>query len=275
VAARLLRAVEMDFPDLVERVERLCGPAIDSDARFTSLCHALTSLLVLDRYADFRKLPRDRLRALVERCFSRACFALPDASSVPQEQQQTVVNALLGLAEALSQSREVGARLDRDLFVESLRHAIEVSPVPYLRGAFEGMLTELRVQPEEALAAKVSEFAREIPERMIPAGDYVDGVMSVSRTSILLGADALLGAIDELLHAADWDAFLTMLPRLRGAFERLHARQRDSLSSRVAQRYGLAPTRESLALETSLGAAVVIARIDAEVARILKSWDFS
>ena len=275
VTGRLLEAVEMDFPDLVDRVERLCGPAIDNDSRFTSLCHALTNLLVLDRYADFRKLRRETLHDLIERCFSRGCFALSDASAVPDEQQPKVVNALLGLAEALSQSRELGVTLDRELFVQSLRHAIEISPVPYLRGAFEGMLTELRAQPNEALAEKVGEFARETPERMIPAGDYVDGVMSVSRSSILLGADALLGALDELLRAADWDAFLTMLPRLRGAFERLHARQRDSLASRVAERYGLTATREALALHTSIGAATAIARIDARVRDIMKGWDFT
>jgi len=110
---------------------------------------------------------------------------------------------------------------------------------------------------------------------MVTAGDFVDGVLAVSRTSILLGADALVGAIDELLHAAQWEPFLLLLPRLRAAFERLHERDRDSLAQRVAVRYGLAQAEEVTELRASVGAAATIARIDQEVDRIMQDWSFS
>jgi len=90
----------------------------------------------------------------------------------------------------------------------------------------------------------------------------------------LLGADALIAAIDELLRAAAWEPFLTMLPRLRAAFERLNERDRDSLAHRVALRYGLTQAEEVRDLRTSVAAAARIARIDQEVDRIMENWSF-
>src|SRR5690606_8523307 len=106
------------------------------------------------------------------------------------------------------------------------------------------------------------------------AGDLLDGVLAVSRTSIMVGADALIGAVDELLRSADWDAFLLMLPKLRGAFERLHERQRDSIALRVAERYGLKEAAALTELRTSVGAAARIAEIDRQVAAIMSEWGF-
>ena len=274
-ARHLLEAIDLGFPELFARAVGLCGPAIDNDGRFTSLAGALSALLVIDRKAAFGKLPRDRIGALVERCFQRACFALPALGAAPDDQHPGIVAGLLGLGEALNDRGTDGAVLDRELFVDSLRHAIAGSPVPYLRGAFEGALTELRVQPAEALAAQVAALAGARPDQMITAGDYLDGVLSVSRASILLGADALLEATDSLLRAADWESFQIMLPKMRGAFERLHARQRDALAARVATMYGLETAEQPLALGTSIAAATLIARIDAEVGEIMKGWDFS
>ena len=85
--------------------------------------------------------------------------------------------------------------------------------------------SEAGMTPDEKTLAEMGRFK----EELVKAGDFLDGVLAVSRTSIFLGADALVGAVDELLQAAAWDAFVTMLPRTRHAFERLHARQRDSL----------------------------------------------
>jgi hypothetical protein len=103
----------------------------------------------------------------------------------------------------------------------------------------------------------------------------VNGILAVSRTSILLGADALVAAIDELLSAADWESFLLLLPRLRAAFERLHERDRDALAQRVAVLHGLAGAEDVTELRTSVGAAARIARIDQEVDRIMQDWSFT
>jgi hypothetical protein len=61
---------------------------------------------------------------------------------------------------------------------------------------------------------------------------------------------------------------------VRHAFERLHERQRLTFSERVAESYGIKEAAEVATLHTSVGAAVHLAAIDAEVAAIMKEWTF-
>jgi hypothetical protein len=267
---RLLRAVDLDLPDLVQAAEDACGEAIDTDPVFVSLAAALHHLGLLDRYAVFRGLRRDVLEDLLVRCYDRACFALPDASAVPEDQQAAVVAALVSVAELVQ--RSVAGRFDPVLFAEAARHAAEETPAPFLRGAFLGLLCEIRMLPAEALAAEVAGLARASTERMVAAGDLLDGMIAVSRTSILLGADALVAAVDDLLQAAAWEPFLVMLPRLRAAFERLGEPQREALAAAVAKLHGLSSAEEIRTRIASLGATALVARLDAAVAKALEGW---
>jgi hypothetical protein len=269
---RLVRAIDMDLPSLVQEVEAACGQAIDQDVRFVSLCQALGHLTVLERYAIYRNLRRERVDDLIVRCFDRACFSIPEVASVPEDQQKAVLDALLSLAEVVLRGNRPG--LERNLFAEHVRQAAQESKVPFLRGAFQGLLTELREMTPEDLAAELSALAKSPVECMVTAGDYLDGILAASRTSIMLGADALIGALDELLHAADWESFLVMVPRLRAAFERLHDAQRDAVAQRVAQRYGLEDKETLTELRTSVAAAAWIVRIDQQVAKLMQKWDF-
>lgn len=268
---RLVRSLDMDLPDIVSRLEQAAGTAIDEDKRFVSLAQALTQLLILRRHAGFKNLRQDVVEDLARRCFGHACFEIPAVSSVPEEEQEDVIGGLFGMAEAL-QAEE---KLDRPLFVENLRKARTESTIPFLRGAFTGLLSEIRDETPEDLAARVSAFARERPEAMIEAGAFLDGVMAVSRTSILLGASSLVNAVDDLLAAAAWGDYVTMLPRLRHAFERLHERQRLSFCERVSEKYGLKEgSAEVDTIATSAAAATRIVEIDARVAEIMKEWTF-
>lgn len=269
---RLVRSVVMDLPGLLVRLQAACGAALDADRRLGSLAQALTHLLVLDRQAAFKGLSREPIAELVTRAYGRACLSIPDASDVPEEEQAEVTDALKAIAEAvLGTQQEAG--LDRSLLAQQLRAAAAASTTPYLQGAFRGLLAELRDETPEQLAAHVSTFARARPETMLRAGEFLDGVLTVSRTSVLLGASALVAALDELLRAADWEAFTTMLPRLRLAFERLHDRQRDSIGDRVAERYGLKHGHVTAVLETSVAAAAHLASIDARVAELMAGWE--
>jgi hypothetical protein len=270
---RLVWSVNMDLPGAVQRAEQSCGQAIDEDSRFASLCDALTHLTVIDRYAEYRGLVRDQLADLIVRAYDRSCFALPSAANVPEQEQNEVVEALRSLAEVVIRDEKVRG-LDRNLFQQSVRSAASQTNVAFLRGAFLGMLAEMRDIPPEELAAEVSALARAPVDKMVTAGDLLDGIMAVSRSSLLLGAESLMAAIDELLQAADWEAFLVMVPRMRAAFERLHERHVASLAECVARRYGLAEDVSLTELRTSVGAAALFARIDAEVAKIMTEWEF-
>ncbi len=269
---RCLRdAVAMDLPTLAREIEIATAAVIACDTRFVSLSTALHHLQILVREAGFRARPRALLESLIEQAFQRTCFALPEAANAPEAEQEAVVDALRVVAETLLGDQ--GDRLDRDLFVHQVVNASETSSVQFLRGAFLGMLSELRVMQFDEVSAALAAFAQEREDRLVTAGDFLDGMLAVCRTSVLLGADHLVAAIDELLRAAEWPTFLVLLPRLRAAFERLHHRQRDSLADRVARRYGLREGEQLTELHTSVAAAAQFADIDQEVARILRGWD--
>lgn len=267
---QLRKAVDLNLPDLVLVAEDLASKAIEIDPAFPSLAEAMRHLAVLHRYASFQGLRHDVIGDLLTRCYDRACFALPNSAAVPDEEQKGVVDGLVSLADIL-QRAETG-RYDRALFAEATRRAADESPVPYLRGAFLGLLCEIRELPADALAAEVASLAGAAPDLMVTAGDLLHGMLSVSQTSILLGADALLGAVDDLLKAADWDPFLVMLPRLRAAFENLSNPQRDSLAQTVAKRYGLGSAADLKTIKGNLGASVLVSRLDAAMAMVLKDW---
>ena len=272
VCARLVQSIDMDLPNLIQQAHDMCGLAIDNDPRFASLSQALSMLCVLERHAVFRQVRHDQLLDLLERCYDRSCFALPDAASVPEDQQEAVIGGLKTVAEVLGRADVLN--LDRVLFTQQVRSSANGSTVAFLRGAFLGMLVELRDLPAEDLANEVSALAKAPTDIMIQAGDFLDGVLAVSRSSIMVGADALIGAIDELLRAAEWEPFLTMLPRMRAAFERLSGHQVESLANKVAERYGLKEAASLTKLSTSVGAAARIAGIDRRVAEIMRKWDF-
>jgi len=274
VCERLLRATNMDLPGLVVRIEETAGHAIDADSRLVSLARALTHLTVLRRQAARKKIREDVVVDLESRCFARACFAIPEVANVPVEDHEDVLAALKSVAEALLGDSAGG--FDRDLFVENVRSAYAESNSPYLRGAMCGLLTETRAQPAEVLSQEIVKFAQSRPEVMLTCGEFLDGVMATSRTAIMLGAQSLVESFDVLLRAASWDQFLIMLPRTRKAFERLHDRSRVAFADRVAELYGLREGEgDKLAkLDTSVGAAAWMARIDARVAEVMKDWDF-
>ena len=139
--------------------------------------------------------------------------------------------------------------------------------MPFLRGAFLGVLTEMKRLKPDAIAAELTAYARGPVDQQILAGDFLNGVLRVSKTAILLGAKVLVQAVDELLRNATPDTFMTMVPRLRAAFERLAERQKDNIASHVAELYGLKESDSIRALTTSVGAAQLMAQLDTEVAR--------
>jgi Family of unknown function (DUF5682) len=274
ITARLLRAAKMDLPGMVQRLEDVAGTAVDTDARLAQLARALTDLVLLEAHTRRKGLTTNAIAELVERCFGRACFAIPHAANAPPEEHAEVVAAVKSLSEVLMGER--GESFDKNLFVENAKTARSDSQAPYLRGALSGVLTELRVQTTDDLAAEVAAFAKARPEVLVTCGEFLNGMLKTSRTAVLLGADAIVVAIDELLKSAAWEQFLVLLPRTRGAFEGMHDRVRVSLADRVAVRYGLAAEEgDAIArLETSAEATQMLVMLDARVAEMMKSWEF-
>ncbi len=269
---RLRESVTMQLPHLMQKLEGPAGLAIDEDRHFGSQCDALVHLLVLNRLSVQKNLGRHAIATLATRAFARACLAIGELGAIPVDQQEPTIAHLKSLAEAVL-SDELA--FDHALFVDSVKAAALAAEVPFMQGAFAGLLAELRVLDPADLAARVAAYATSHPTKLVMAGEFLDGAFAVSKTSLLLGAESLVGAIDELLKAAPWQEFMTLLPRVRRAFERLHERQRLSFADRVATRYGLADVEQVTGLEASSAeAAASMAAIDAKVAAIMKAWTF-
>jgi hypothetical protein len=134
------------------------------------------------------------------------------------------------------------------------------------------VLVEMRRMKPEALAAELTAYIRGGIDQQVVAGNFLQGVLRVSKTAILLGATSLVAAVDELLRAAPGETFFNIMPRLRAAFESLHERQRDSLAAHVAELYELKESESLRTLTTSVGAAQLMAELDAEAAAILDDW---
>jgi hypothetical protein len=269
---RLRESVSMQLPQLVQRLATAAGAAIDEDRHFNSQCEALVHLIVLDRLAIQRDLGRTAIADLAGRAYARACVAIGDIGSIPADQQELTLGHLKSLAEAVLSG---DLELDRALFTDSVKAAALAATVPFMQGAFGGILAELRELDPADLAKRVAAFAKSHPTKMVLAGEFLDGAFAVSKTSMLLGADALVQAIDELLRAAPWEDFMTLLPKVRSAFERLHERQRLAFADRVATHYGLSDGEVVSELpQTSVGAAAYLAKLDGQVAAIMKEWTF-
>ena len=265
--ARVLDALRMELPSFAARLPEVCGPAIDADPRFVSLAQGLTALLVIDRHAAHRGLSRGVIAELVLRCYGRASFAIPDIACVPAEEEREVVAGLQALAEAVLGEHEIS--LDPQLFATYVGSAAAQTRSMFMRGVLLGLLAELRVLDGPALAAEITGLAHGAEATMVEAGDFVRGIIEVSRASLMLGADAIAEAIDELLRAASWETFLVMLPSLRAAFGKLRSADLGVMCDRVARRYGLRATEE-LDLSLTVGAAALMAEVDERVARIME-----
>src|SRR4029077_5341639 len=98
--------------------------------------------------------------------------------------------------------------LDRAVLAAHARAAAAGSTQPYLRGALLGLLAELREITGDDLAHELHGYPLAAPDVRVTAGDFLLGVLTVSRSAVLVGADALVGAIDELLATSDHDVFL-------------------------------------------------------------------
>ena len=272
ICRTLVSAVQMDLPNLIDQIFDVAVAAIDEDPRFVSLCEAVAQLSVLDRYALHHEMKRDQIAAMLQRSFTRACFSMIDIANAPDDQHSEIVDGLTTLADIVLKGDNEG---QSELFAQYVETTLDECSVAFLKGALLGLTVEIRLRPHQAVTDEILAFAASPQEQMVSAGDFIHGVVAVSRASIMAGASELVDAIDELLKAAEWEVFITMLPRLRAGMELLHARHRDSIASRVAERYGLEESTTLQQLEVSVDQAAEIVQVDRRVAEIMSRWSFA
>ena len=272
ICGNLVAAMQMNLPNLVDQVFDQALTAIEEDARFLSLSESVTQLQILDRHAVHQEMRREKIQTMFQRAFMRACFAMPDIVTAPDDHHDAIVQALIGLADVVLKSEKTDPM--RTVFADSVRETYLQTQIPFMRGAMLGILVEIKLEPQQKVVDEIQSFSQSPQEIMITAGDFIHGAISVSRASIMSGAAELVHAIDDLIKHAEWEVFVSILPRLRAAMELLHARHRDSLATRVAEKYGLAEAETLQQLDVSVAVATEIAQLDKQVAQIMAEWTF-
>ena len=264
----LLSAVSMALPQLLQLARSACAQAVDEDPRLVSLADALASLRMLQR-GDTDEQTQRFAETLIEHAWDRACFAVPEIAAAPAEQREAIIDALKSLAEvALTHDQ-----LDRELLVGALQTAIQLTNDDTLRGAFQAILIDLGVLAVSSVAAELANYAQAHQTLQIRAGDYLHGLLRASTTAVMLGAGPLVSALDTVLGSVDAHGFMAMLPRLRGAIEALHPRQREAFASQVARHLGVATDQLEQQLPSSAKTLALIAEIDREVRQIMQQWE--
>ena len=268
----LYKAIKMALPGLIQQLESRAANAIANDSQLVSLAQAINYLRQIEKYSILKQIKKETVHNLLVQAYQRACFAIPDAASVTQEHQYSVVESLKIIAETVFNDQS-GA-MDIDLLSTNIQSAAELTEVPFLKGAFYGLMAELKVISGEQVLSLLAAYAQAIPEILVQAGDFLEGLLSVSRSSIITGSAQLIEAMEALLNSADHHSFLIMLPTIRQAFENLHQQSKHAIADKVAQKHGLKTADTLIELNTSLEAAVIISQIDKQVDRIMQEWDF-
>lgn len=270
ISHTLLDALKMDLPQVIMKAHSLCQQALQRDQHFISLANSVANLQRCRHQLTRLDHQIPSLEPLLVQCFLRATHSLLLISSTPGENDTAIVQGLLQLTQTYLSDDLPG--LDRDLFIEYLQQAADSCQVPFLQGSFWGVLMEIKQRNGQALATHIEQYRYAPSEEVVHCSQFIQGVMTTSQTSILLGAKALIAAIDSLLERVDQTTFDLMLVHLRAGFEHFSRSQRNRLGDAVAQHYGLTEVEE-LQLDTATPDGLqVFAQLDQQVADIMKQW---
>ena len=270
VSQILLAALTMDLPQIMMTAHHLCQQALYRDQQFVSLTNGVVNLQRCRHQLTLVEYQVAPMEPLLEQCFLRATQALLHISSTPGEDDNAIIQGLLQLTQTYLGDDLPG--LDRDCFIDYLQQATDLCQIPFLQGSFWGILMEIKQRNAQALATHIAHYQYAPPEEVVHCSQFIQGVMSTSQTSILLGAKALIAAIDLLLEQVDQMTFELMLVHLRAGFEHFSTPQRNRLGDAVAQHYGLSEV-ESLQLSpTTQQGLQVFTQLDQQVADIMKQW---
>ncbi|MCK5889374.1 MAG: hypothetical protein KAG19_05470 [Methylococcales bacterium] len=268
----LYEAIKMALPCLIQQLQTSAADAIANDTRMVSLAQALNYLGQIEQYSSLHQIKKQAVQRLIVQAYNRACFAIPDSATTPQEKQYEIVEALKIIAEIVFKDKS--GEMDIELLHINIQSAATLTDVPFLKGAFYGLLAELKVIPSDEVIYLLAAYAKAMPDILVQSGDFLEGLLSVSRTSIVTGSPQLIEAIEELFKQANHESFLIMLPKIRQAFEKMNTQSKHAIADKVAQKHGLKKSVDLVALNTSLEAALLISQIDGQVDKIMQKWGF-
>ncbi|MCE9635294.1 MAG: DUF5682 family protein [Planctomycetes bacterium] len=221
------------IPDLVPRLARLLA----ADAEFESVVAACAQLRLAHVSCEPLELHSETsLLELAVQAWMRAAYLLGAIGEVPEDDEETLLDALCSWAEAAS---AVDESIDRRQVLHEVLQSLvgRSSAGPVLSGAAHGLLhADARLSDDDVAAAVRARIAAGASVQS-SGPRFLRGLLRTDR-SCLWQVPALVGALDELLRVVEDDEFLALCPHLRLAFSALSPRETDRVAAMVGERAG-------------------------------------
>lgn len=266
----LLRSAQMMLLDLFDDLLSEVEDAIVIDSSFKNLVTALSDFVLLYSYRDALATEgHERLLKTITTLFNKAALVLPSIADADDEKVKDLLDRLQTLVRITLTFD--GTPLDRELLVERIHEMVsDPDGAPTLRGAGYGILFSFGATREKVVARELSGYLRAGSERVLLAGQFLDGLFSTAK-NIFMGSARLVRAVNEVLAELDWETFKLLLPDMRRAFSQFIPTEIDQISEKVSEEIGLdeAPSPDEPVPEAL---AQVGIRADQRVQSLLEGW---
>ena len=249
---------------LLEKTQEL----IAQDAHFPALVAALNDLLLLQHLRE----PLDAgeitgLPELATTAFRRACFLLPQAGSMPEEEEEEMLEALNSLdaaRRALAADDE-----DADLFRQGLQQVIDAAESnTVLRGGAVGVMAGNGWMTHDTVLRHLAGHLASACDDGTAGVKFIRGLLASYR-SLLWQAPEIVTGITAVLQQWDEAHFLKHLPLLRLTFSTLTPRECDRVAQFLAMHLGVAAFTPLMSHDVSAADLLYGAEVNRRVAEML------
>ena len=251
------------LPKSLEQAFQALQSCMADDIPINEIAKTSTTLSIMLRYGDIRKLDRDVLIPILEQLFLRACLILPTEAFCD-------ANAAIELAEAIIALHNVVENhdfLDRERWYALLT---EVAKRDNLNTKISGLAMAILLE-----TGKISndELGLEVERRLskaIPAdlgASWFEG-LSMKNHYTLIARLGLWEKLQDYISALDEDEFKRALVFLRRAFADFSSNEKHDIAENMAEIWGLNKIAVSEAMNKDLKEE------EAEIISSLDDFDF-
>lgn len=226
-------------PHLGEFIDAVTA-AIADDPDIATVGEALAQLFLLWKTRTLLGVvDRPEIEQLIGAAYRRALVLADDVQNVHEDNQPTVLKALVTLRQVVvSASRETRA-IDPDLFDQVVDRALDKPLPPLLAGAMIALGHRCgRIETEE-VARRMKGHLGSATRGAEDCVAALRGFVSVS-PELLIRLPELMHGVDDVIQQLPDDQFIAALPHLRLAFSALNPRETDALAAVITGRYDAA-----------------------------------
>ncbi len=231
----LVRVAQMRLVDLLPAALAAVEARGASDARFDALAEGVGDLLLLLGYREALPTHGDpRVHRALVTLHRHAVLHLHQLAGWSDELLPTALDHVQTLVRAVLVESPKGVDgPDQGLLADQLLELLGLPDVPAgVEGAATGVLYSLGRLGEGDIERQL--HARVAGPRVQEVGPWLDGLFLTSR-SLLLGSEALLQRVHEVVRGVDEPTFRLLLPDLRRAFTRFIPAELQELGCRVSR----------------------------------------